>query len=175
MPHDISPEEKLFNLIRAGSLGRLPLPNLRLSNRFLGGFLLAAVLLLVVVILTGRNFSSARVLPDPSPLPEFLSRKSPQEAVLSEPLQELVSARDIFQPFSSAASVASSGSAVSAARGLVLSGIYMGKHPQAIIRDQKTDKVYFLMEGDEVAGYIVIKISADKVILRRGTQELELL
>jgi type II secretory pathway component PulC len=169
MPHDISPEEKLFNLIRSGSLRRLPLPDFRLSNRFLGVCLLAAVLLLVVIVLTGRNLSSARVLPDPSPLPPLISGEVPQEAVLSEAYQELVSARDIFQPFSSTASSAS------AARGLVLSGIYMGKHPQAIIEDQRADKVYFLMEGDELAGYTVIRISADKVILRRGTQELELL
>jgi type II secretory pathway component PulC len=87
---------------------------------------------------------------------------------------EEVKKRDIFRPVQAAGTVAKF-SLQGLTKDLVLSGIYQGKYPEAIIEDKTTKKVYFLKEGDEVKGLKVKSILKDRVILQYGEEEVELL
>jgi len=56
-----------------------------------------------------------------------------------------------------------------------LAGIYNGAYPEAMVEDKAAKKTYFLREGDEVKGIKVKSILKDKVILRYGEEEVEIL
>jgi type II secretory pathway component PulC len=58
---------------------------------------------------------------------------------------------------------------------LVLVGIGFSDDPDVMIKDAKTDKIYFLKRGDRIEGKAKVEaIFADKVILTYQGQELEL-
>ena len=172
---DVSPEQRLFNLVRSGarSLERKEFDFPRV-NGILGAVFFVSILLLVgMFFLLSRVVRSEPLLPSLPPLAVMPAAVTQAYAPLDDYL-DTVSARDIFLP-ASAATPAGTQPAEGAARDLILSGIYMGQQPQAIIQDKTSGKVYFLGEGDRVGGYTVKRILADKVILQRGTRELELL
>lgn len=56
-----------------------------------------------------------------------------------------------------------------------LAGIYKGDYPEAMIEDKAAKKMYFLKEGDEIKGIKVKSILKDRVILRSGEEEVEIL
>ncbi len=82
--------------------------------------------------------------------------------------------RDLFHPVT-ADSAATVDNVPASNKDFTLSGIYMGQYPQVIITDKSEQKTYFLKEGDEIKGYKVKSILKDKVILRQGDEEIELL
>jgi hypothetical protein len=58
--------------------------------------------------------------------------------------------------------------------GLNLLGIITGNANQAIIEDKKTDKTYFLYQGDVFGNFKVFSISATGVILDYQGEKIEL-
>lgn len=58
---------------------------------------------------------------------------------------------------------------------IALNGIVLtGKHRVALLRFDNDPKVIHVSEGQEAAGWLIQKINADRVVVRRGQQESEI-
>jgi len=200
MNKEISPEERLFNVIKTGKNSsslfqaekfisqptaaiEMPLPfdvqaglrsiDIKAVNKALTAllFLLMGV---VVFMCVHKKVISLKELPE---IP--LNNLQPTNAVPAQTYQPVnfylaqVKKRDLFHPVQS--SVAPVEGTTASNQEFSLSGIYMGQYPQVIITDKAEQKAYFLKEGDEIKGYTVKSILKDKVILQQGDEETELL
>jgi hypothetical protein len=85
--------------------------------------------------------------------------------------------RDIFHPVTSGIKGIAGSNLQALTKDLGLAGIYqpLGGPSEAMIEDKTAKKTYFLKEGDEIKGMKVKAILKDRVILRYGEEEMELL
>ncbi len=192
MNPDISPEERLFNVIKTGrkpvrleSAGGMATIEPPMASFFSNIDLpkinngLLACLAILVFLAVGLFFNKRELsLQKLSELP--LDNVLPARSETVEPYQPVgvyvqqVKKRDIFRPVT-AESAAAGDSLAATNKDFVLSGIYMGPVPQAIITVKPEQKAYFLKEGEDIKGYKVKSIQKNKVILQRGDEEIELL
>lgn len=99
------------------------------------------------------------------------------------PLKELafyaeqVKKRDIFHPAANGIKGAANSNLATLTKDLGVVGIYqpLDKPPEAMVEDKTAKKTYFLKEGDEIKGMKVKAILKDRVILRYGEEEMELM
>ncbi len=201
MNKEVSPEERLFNVIkagkdpsgpfRAGNSFRLPgaaidmpLPfgvpaglrdiDLNKANKILAAVFLFLIAAVVVTLahkkeVPLKRLSQASSVNSPVTSATGVLTYQPVDFYLRQ-----VRKRDLFHPVAAGAA-APADTAPAANKDFVLSGIYMGEYPQAIITDTSEQKAYFLKEGDEIKGYKVKSILKNKVILRQGDEEIDLL
>ncbi len=191
MNQDISPEERLFNVIKTGrksvrleALGGMAsidapalffqnIDLLKVNHALLGG--LAILIFLAVGMSFNKRELSLQKLSElhsdnlPSARTETVEPYQPVSVYLQQ-----VKKRDIFRPVT-ADSASARDSMAANNKDFVLSGIYMGPIPQAIITVKPEQKAYFLKEGEEIKGYKVKSILKNKVILQRDDEEIELL
>ncbi|MBF0595657.1 MAG: hypothetical protein HQL22_11935 [Candidatus Omnitrophica bacterium] len=190
MSNDISPEEKLFNIIKADKSKPRPAAvevvpafafpswlerfDFKQADKIFLAVLAVLVVLIGVVVFRSPEISIKQIAAMPldnvpvlntSPVPAY----QPVDVYLAQ-----VKKRDLFHPV-----LAADGSLVPLGKltnkDFVLSGIFLGQYPQALIKVVSQDKVYFLKEGDNIEGYKVKSIQKDKVILQQGDEQIELL
>lgn len=201
MNKETSPEERLFNVIKAGknssspfhtenslrSLGtaiEMPLPfdvqaglgniDFKKVNKVLTIILFLLMGVVVFTLVHKKEISLKKLSEAPS---GNLSVASSAPVQTYQPVNfylKQVKKRDLFHPVT-ADSTATVDNARPSNKDFSLSGIYVGQYPQAIITDKSEQKSYFLKEGDEIKGYKVKAILKDKVILQQGDEEIELL
>jgi len=217
---DISPEERLFNVIQKGKnsslAGRkkITLNPQGLKRLFLGLILkrrapvygsgresepsvflsvklehidlklisktLGIILLGLIAALIYSTFNKKAI---PLKMLSFVSGSTfqtirPKPAEDYQPLGsyiEEVKKRDLFHPAATAAGTFFKANLSSMTKDLSLSGIYQGQHPEVIIEDKTSKKVYFLKQGDEIKGMKIKSILKDRVILQYGEEEIEFL
>ncbi|MEI8012756.1 MAG: hypothetical protein WCI27_09830 [Candidatus Omnitrophota bacterium] len=191
MSQNISPEERLFNVIKAGrnpvrAEAPAGVPPADAPAPFLQNINLHAVneglmvCLACLAALGGWMFFSKKEIPLQQ-LAELPVEHVPAVAVEKVEAYQPVSAylqqvkkRDVFRPVT-AGGASPAEIPAAANKDFVLSGIYMGPVPQVIITVNPDQKAYFLKEGDDIKGYRVKSILKNKVVLQRGDEEIELL
>jgi len=201
MNKEISPEERLFNVIKLGknlpnpfhtenssrspaASIEMPLPldmqsglgniDFKKVNKALT-IILCLLMAVVVITCVHKKEISLKNLSATS-----LGNLQPINTTPGQTYQPVnfylkqVKKRDLFHPVKADSSIPA-GNAPLTNKDFSLSGIYMGQYPQAIITDKAEQKAYFLKEGDDIKGYKVKSILKNKVILQQGDEEIELL
>ena len=201
MNKEISPEERLFNVVKAGKNSfnpfhtesspkspvaaiEMPLPfdmqagmgniDFKKVNKVLT---IVLILLMAVVIFTCVHKKEISLKKLSATSLSNLQSVNAAPAQMYQPVNfylKQVKKRDLFHPVTADSTVPVDG-AVASNKDFSISGIYMGQYPQAIITDKSDQKVYFLKEGDDIKGYKVKSILKNKVILQQGDEEIELL
>ena len=201
MNKEISPEERLFNVIKEGknlsnplyaknlpgapaASMEMPLPfdiqvgmgsiDFKKVNKVLTIIL---ILLMAVVVFTCVHKKEISVKRLSATSLGDLQATNVTPAQTYQPVNfyiKQVKKRDLFHPVKADSGVSADNAPI-VNKDFSLSGIYMGQYPQAIITDKAEQKAYFLKEGDDIKGYKVKSILKNKVILQQGDEEIELI
>ena len=150
---------------------RIDLPKI---NNVLLGCLVILVILAVVMFSNKRQLSLQKLSELPSDTVSSVRNETVEPYPPVNVYLQQVRKRNVFRP-GTAENIALGGSMPVTDKDFVLSGIYIGPVPQAIITVQSEQKAYFLKEGDVINGYTVKTILRNKVILERDDEEIELL
>ncbi len=139
--------------------------------------ILVVLTILVVYYAMSKRYNIERIagavssIPAPPPRARTIEDFKPGQFYVEE-----VKRRDIFHPISEKVKTSVTKSTLQEmAKDLSLAGIYQGVYPEAMIEDKAAKKTYFLKEGDEIKGLKVKSILKDRIILRYGEEDIEIL
>jgi hypothetical protein len=150
--------------------------NLRVVNKTLAAILAVLVILILYSSAFGRRSVSGIVNGFSKIKYQAVPRRSPESLKPLGVYTEQVRKRDIFKPAPSRQEIVTAGSALQAmVKDLRLVGIYQGADSEAIVEDRSTKKIYYLNKASQINGMTVNKILEDRVVLKYGGDEAELL
>lgn len=163
---DITPEERLLEMIKKAQ-GSLKM------KKELKVFTKVNIILVSVIILIAGIFAMDAVRSKKS----ISGLKADISKLETRPLPQPAEVKDIAREEAQEAQIPKVEAAVPKKEltiDLNLLGIITGNENQAIIEDKKTNKTYFLYQGDSLEGFKVFSIGGTGVILDYKGEKIEL-
>ncbi|MCM8797224.1 MAG: hypothetical protein NC923_05025 [Candidatus Omnitrophica bacterium] len=161
----------LVNLINAWVKTIFSSANL---HKIVSGALLLSLIYLVFVFVYPLFGLKVKFPEVPQGIPKGLEDISKQENQSFESRQEQTLKRQIFANPSTLENPISAAVESQSIKDINLVGIIAGENPQAIIKDNKTQQIFYLSKGQFIGEFQIEEIQDGKIILERNEEKFEL-